>query len=95
MQSESNNNLKPTPGDLQDQDDPRLTPGHSIEPDPTPKIGDGVKNKIHPEINPPQVILGEAKPIAEETTEKAISKESLNEKTPLIGTPLSSSNEKV
>jgi len=95
MQSESNNNLKPTPKDLQAQDGPRLSPEHSVEPDLIPKKEDSAKNKIHPELSPPQGILGETQPFVEENKGKVITKESLNEKTPLIGTPLSPPDEKV
>ena len=95
MQSESDNHPKPVLGDLQDQDGTGPTPEQSFEPDSTSKKEDGSKNKIHPELSPPQVILGETQPIVGENREKVITKESLNEKSPLIGTPLSPPNEKV
>ena len=59
MQSESQNNPKLIPKDLQGQDDPKLSFEQLSELEEKPKKEDGTKNQIHPEILPPQNILKE------------------------------------
>ncbi len=37
----------------------QITPGNPSEPEQTIEREDSLKNKVHPEASPPQVILGE------------------------------------